>query len=57
MYVIVVYPGTDDEHILPGGTFKTKAESLKALDYLVEFHNESYDLMKRLPDGSLTTEF
>lgn len=51
MYVVVINPGTGDERIL--SEHATLREAINSDDVRYEMG----DVMKRLPDGALTTEF
>jgi hypothetical protein len=52
-FVIVMDPGTDDERVMPG-EYKTADIAYMVYAAMDGFF---YDVMKKLPDGSLTTEF
>jgi hypothetical protein len=53
-WVVVVDPGTDDETVWGEFEFRNQAEVA-----LGQLRNSGHhtDLMKRMPDGTLTTEF
>lgn len=50
-WVVVTDPGTDNE--FEYGEYSTFAEALR----VKRLHSGSADVMKRAPDGSLTTEY
>jgi hypothetical protein len=52
-YVLVLNPGQDDESI--GGEFETLAAACRSQKR--DFADDATDVMKRLADVSLTTEF
>lgn len=53
-YVIVLNAGTDKESI--DTEYDTWCQAMDRRDYLTEF-GEDCDIMKRLPNGELTTEY
>lgn len=56
-YVVVVRPGQDDQATVREGLSFMNA--CKARDQFAKSHggHHAYDVMRQLPDGTLTTEF
>jgi len=52
MWVIVAFPGSEGEHIFD--TYPTWSLAMDAMDRL---DDGNFDIMKRSPDGSLTTDY
>lgn len=56
LYVVIAEPGTQNEHEVIE-YYGSKEAYRFCQEMEEEFKGTTYDVMKRLPDGSLTTEF
>ena len=56
-YVIVMNPGTRDEEIFNHEFWGTSLAYERMRELEENFPKNSFDVLKKLPDGSYTTEF
>lgn len=56
-YVLVSNPGTENQQIIGRAYYGTSQPYMKKKDLEEAYPDETFDVMKQLADGTLTTEF